>query len=558
MDKQEILTQLHKMATVEDLAELLDHIKREHELFGKIRYDISAKMLRHFSSDNIAPKRFRTFHISKKNGGKREIKAPCAQLDVILTCINEMLKAIYEPSDAAMGFAQGRSVVSNAQMHVGHNYVFNIDLENFFPSIPQPRVWKRLQLPPFNFSKPIANVLAGLCCTKDATSGVNVLPQGSPASPLITNAICDKLDHRMKGVAKRFGLHYSRYADDMTFSSMHNVYREGSDFRCEIQRLIEQQGFRMNEKKTRLQKRGTRQEVTGLTVNEVANVTRKYVRFLRWILHIWETKGYGEAYACFYPKYKYDKGYIKKGEPVMENVIGGKLNYLRMVKGVTNEAYRKLDARYAKLQQLQSADSRADKNKSFIYVWPYTMEQFKELFHTDITLEISRNNKVIGKCLVEGEIGGKPYERTTYLSLSDSTQKLLFPDSYALSEGTQLDSAKIKDCYVSLCRRKDKNFWLITNSRPKRSHCLSASNLKIDINILLDIWEKEGFEAAVGQFMIDVNDSYDPTTIAEIDDNQWDDGLKETKAKNYSEGDSNETPLIDKASEPRKDLKKRP
>ena len=334
-------------------------------------------MLKHFSSDSIAPKRFRTFKIRKKSGGFREIKAPCRQLDIILSCINIMLKAIYTPSDTAMGFTSGRSVLSNAQVHVGHNYVFNMDLKDFFPSIPQARLWKRLQLPPFNFPKEIANILAGLCCSYDETVKSNVLPQGSPASPLLTNAICDKLDRRMKGVAKRFGLHYSRYADDMTFSSMHNVYQEGSKFRIEIERIISEQGFRMNDSKTRLQKTGTRQEVTGLTVNAFANVSRKYISDLRWILSVWEKEGYAKAYALFYPKYKYEKGYIKKGEPVMENVIGGKrLNYLKMVRGANNLAYQKLAARFATLQELVFIDNETDDTKSYIYVQPYTLKEF--------------------------------------------------------------------------------------------------------------------------------------------------------------------------------------
>lgn len=225
MEKTEITELIRSMTTVSDLASILNSIKKSE--FSSVKYySISESMLRYFSSDSIAPKRFRAFKIRKKSGGFRVIKAPCQQLDVILSCVNFMLKAIYTPSDVSMGFTTGRSVLDNAQLHIGHNYVFNIDLKDFFPSISQARVWKRLQLSPFNFSKKIASVLAGLCCSYDEKLNVSALPQGSPASPLLTNAICDKLDRRMKGVAKRFGLHYSRYADDMTFSSMHNVYQE--------------------------------------------------------------------------------------------------------------------------------------------------------------------------------------------------------------------------------------------------------------------------------------------------------------------------------------------
>lgn len=484
MEKSEITAQLSSVQSAKDLAHLLDQIKRDE--FAKVRYSITKKMLRHYSSDAINPKRFRTFHIRKKSGGQREIKAPCRQLDVILTCVNILLNAVYKPSDAAMGFTAGKSVLNNARIHVGHNYVFNIDLKDFFPSIPQARVWKRLQLPPFSFPVEVANIVAGLCCSYDETVNLNVLPQGSPASPLLTNAICDNLDRRMKGVAKRFGLHYTRYADDMTFSSMHNVYQEGGEFRTEIKRIITGQGFRMNEAKTRLQKTGARQEVTGLTVNAIANVSRKYISDLRWILHVWETEGYAKAYALFYPKYKHEKGYIKKGEPVMENVVGGKLNYLKMVRGATNPAYQKLAARFEALQEHIFVDNETDDAKSYVYVQPYTIANFQALFHTQISLEISRDGKLIGKCVIDN--------KDKVLAISKSTQKILCPELSEMAPGDVIQSDDLKSCFVTLCRNRGKNFWLITKFRPKRSHCLSIQNLKVRPDELLSLWEKNGLE----------------------------------------------------------------
>lgn len=152
---------------------------------------------------------------------------------LLLRYVNEVFKAVYSPSDYAMGFTEQRSVVTNANVHKGQNYILNIDLKDFFPSIEQPRIWKRLQLKPFNFPIPVANVLAGMCSMKETRTledgtkkDFYVLPQGAPTSPIITNMICDTLDRRLAGLAKRFGLHYTRYADDITFSSMHNVYQK--------------------------------------------------------------------------------------------------------------------------------------------------------------------------------------------------------------------------------------------------------------------------------------------------------------------------------------------
>lgn len=490
MEKQTIRNRAKQLHTVMEFAKLLDEIKQEE--FGTSKYGITVKQLFHFSYVAKGSEKYKTFQIRKKSGGLREINAPSYQLGVLLYILNILLKSIYTPSSSVMGFTEGKSVVDNAKMHVGHHYVFNIDLKDFFPSIPQGRVWARLQLPPFNFTKEIANVIAGLCCHSDANKNVNVLPQGAPTSPLLTNAVCDKLDRRMRGVAKRFGLHYSRYADDMTFSSMHNVYQEGSDFRLEIKRIIEEQGFTMNENKTRLLRDGQRQEVTGLTVNSIVNVSRKYVSDLRWMLHIWETEGYAKAYSIFYPKYKKEKGYIKKGEPVMENVIGGKLNYLRMVKGANNPTFVKLQERYNKLQQIVYIDNETDKGKSYVYVQSYTMEDFRRLFSTDVFLEVSPKKKLIGKCTLAG--------MDKVIPISKSTQKVLCSNADILLVGTVVKSDLLQKCYVTLCRAKGKNFWLITKSEFMRSVCLSIQNAHVDIDALLSVWEVKGLEAAVSAF----------------------------------------------------------
>ncbi len=490
MEKSEIQFRVKSVKNLADFARLLNDIKADE--FRTSKYKISENLLRHYSFDKIVPNRYKTFQIRKKSGGIREINAPCYQLSILLYLINILLKAIYTPKTCVMGFTEGRSIVMNASMHTGHHYVFNIDLENFFPSIPQARVWARLQLAPFNFPVEVASVVAGLCCHTNAGGTQNVLPQGAATSPLLTNAICDKLDRRMLGVARKFGLHYSRYADDMTFSSMHNVYQEDSEFRNEIKRIIEEQGFKMNDKKTRILRDGQRQEVTGLTVNENVNLTKKYIRDLRCILHVWEKEGYGKAYAYFYPFYKKEKGYIKKGEPVMENVIGGKLNYMRMVKGEGNAAYKKLLNRYNKLQQIVYVDNETDKGNSYIYVHSYAMKDFEENFHTSISLEVSPKQKLIGKCQLAG--------MDKVLPVSKSTQLHLCPNLTELVPKTIIKSDLLKQCFVTLCRAKGKNFWLITKSEMNRSRCLSILNANIDVDALLDIWEKESIKRAAQVF----------------------------------------------------------
>lgn len=508
MEKQTILSETKKITSIEDLARLLNKIKQDE--FSTERYPITSKQLLHFCNSKIVPNRYKVFYIRKKNGGLREINAPCYQLSIILHVLNILLKSVYTPSDSAMGFTEGRSILTNASMHVGHNYVLNLDLKDFFPSIPQARVWKRLQLPPFNFTQEIANVVAGLCCHKNKEKGISVLPQGAATSPILTNAICDKLDRRLKGVANRFGLHYSRYADDMTFSGMRNKFRDDDDFMQEVKRIVSEQGFVLNDAKKRVLKKDVRQEVTGLTVNSIVNVSRKYIKDLRFLLNIWERYGYSKAYACFYPRYKKEKGYIKKGEPVMENVIEGKLNYLKMIRGVNNPSYLKLVHRYNNLQQMVYVDSETDKGTNYIYVQPYTLIEFEKEFNTKISLEISPKCKVVGKCTIYG------MDKT--LPISVTTQKMLCPNAESLIPGSEVTSDKLKEAFVTLCRHKGKNFWLITLFEPKRSKCMSLQTAKMDVDLLLDCWEKKGLEKAVELFNCIIEESITPDELSNLKD----------------------------------------
>lgn len=354
MDKETLISRARALETPKDFLNLMNEIKAD--LMGDKSFQFSVRQLHILCNPKNDKKRYVSFEIPKKSGGSRQICAPSGNLKWFQICLNELFKALYTPSPYAMGFTVGKSIVDNARMHTNQNYVFNIDLKDFFPSIDQARVWKRLQLAPFNFNPKIAGLIAGLCSIKSVRYSDNeaftecyVLPQGAPTSPLLTNAICDTLDRRLHGLAKRFGLHYSRYADDITFSSMHNVYQSSSDFRNELERIITEQRFTINPSKTRLNHCSTRQEVTGLTVGQKVNVTRKYIRDVRAILHIWEKYGMNAAYATFYPRYKSEKCQLHRGEPNLINVISGKLCYLKMVKGENDPVYAKLYAQFVRL-----------------------------------------------------------------------------------------------------------------------------------------------------------------------------------------------------------------
>lgn len=406
MDRETLVAKTHTLKSSNDLFNLLNEIKAD--LLGDKSYPFTRKQFLILCNPKNDKKRYYYFEIPKKSGGMRQICAPCGNLKWFQLCLNEIFKALYTPSPYAMGFTEGRSIVDNARMHTNQNYVFNIDLQDFFPSIDQARVWKRLQLAPFNFNPKVAGVIAGFCAIKSVRYDENeaftecfVLPQGAPTSPLLTNAICDTLDRRLHGLAKRFGLHYSRYADDITFSSMHNVYQPESEFRKELKRIISEQHFTINEKKTRLNHCSGRQEVTGLTVGAKINVARKYVKDVRAILHIWEKYGINAAFATFYPRYKSEKCQLHRGEPNLVNVISGKLCYLKMVKGENDLVYTKLNNQFLRLIGEQKKHER---QCNIDYLFTMSKSKFEKKLGITITFaNCKKDNKPYGSFDFQGK-----------------------------------------------------------------------------------------------------------------------------------------------------------
>lgn len=458
MDRNYIAQQAAKMETKHDLLSLLNRIKISwfEDMGMTVKFHpFTMKQLNYYSNPNHTFHRYSQFKIKKKTGGFRQITAPRSKtFKLMLMCLNEMFKSIYSPSDFAMGFTEGRSVVSNASIHKGQNYIFNIDLKDFFPSIYRVRVRARLQAKPFCFNENIAMLLAGLCSMK-ISSGHNdgrdyVLPQGSPTSPIITNMICDNLDRRLAGLAKRFGLRYSRYADDITFSSMHNVYQTNGEFRTELRRIIEGQGFTINEAKTRLQKQGSRQEVTGLIVSDKLNVTQHYVRDIRNILFIWEHYGYNAAFTRFFPRYKAEKGHVKKGVPDLINVLDGKLMYLKMVKGAEDSVYIRLFSKYRTLaDKAHSIDNTTEHGVTYVETIPLHDFEVNNLTEVIIDWVVPTSDDENGQ--------PKPKRRTASFTL-DGKRVYASVNKNVKKE----DEQKKELLAISNCRdAKNKQFWLI-------------------------------------------------------------------------------------------------
>lgn len=294
-----------------------------------------------------ATERYREIEIPKKNGGKRLIFAPCDRLKLLQSRLASLLNGCYEEifdpkkykHSLAHGFRKNHSIITNAQSHVNRRHVFNIDLKDFFPSINFGRIQGFfIKDKHFELSKNIATIIAQIACHESK------LPQGSPCSPVISNFICCSLDFKLVKLAKKVKCHYSRYADDITFSTnkkefpkeiavqleeSDNLWKVGKKLESEILRS----GFEINEKKTSLQTSNSRQLATGLVVNEKLNVKKEYYKLAGAMCSSLFMKGHFQIE----PKTNLEKVEGKEKIPGTIKQLEGILGYIYQIKRISDD-----------------------------------------------------------------------------------------------------------------------------------------------------------------------------------------------------------------------------
>ncbi|WP_374006481.1 reverse transcriptase domain-containing protein [Delftia lacustris] len=242
---------------------------------------------------------YHSFTLPKKTGGERLISAPMPRLKRAQYWVLDNILGKVPAHDAAHGFLAGRSIVSNAAPHAGHDVVINLDVKDFFPSIAFGRikgVFRHL-----GYGEAMATLLALLCSENRAQAWQvdgeklfvggkareRVLPQGAPTSPMLTNLLCRRLDRRLLGLARQLGFVYTRYADDLTFSASGEAARDNvGRLLGRVRWILRDEGFTPHPDKERVMRKGRRQEVTGLVVNaDKPGVSRETRRRLRAALH---------------------------------------------------------------------------------------------------------------------------------------------------------------------------------------------------------------------------------------------------------------------------------
>jgi RNA-directed DNA polymerase len=292
--------------------------------------DITINQLRFLSfSRRVATvSHYVRFKIPKKTGGVRSISAPLPRLKQAQQWIldNILEQIVLHPN--AHGFRRGRSIITNAQPHVGALVVINLDLQDFFPSISYQRV--KGIFCSLGYSEAVATIL-GLICTEPEMTQVELdgrsyyiaqterhLPQGAPSSPALTNLLCRRLDRRLTGLSTSRGFAYTRYADDLTFSTINpEKIRDIGNILQGVRSIVAHEGLAIHPDKTRVLRKSQHQEVTGVVVNEKLNIDRTTLKKFRATLHHIEKDGLA------------GKTWGKGGDLLMS--IEGFANYVMMI-----------------------------------------------------------------------------------------------------------------------------------------------------------------------------------------------------------------------------------
>lgn len=342
----------------------IDKIKTRNELADFL--NVPRKKLTYILYIKKVDNLYTSFDIPKKSGGFRHIHAPCKDLkfvqkklaDALYIYQKEIWKKNNTKANISHAFQKGKSFITNAKIHRNKKYVINIDLENFFDCFHFGRV-RGFFIKNYNFqlSEEVATVIAQLACYKGK------LPQGSPCSPVITNLICNIFDTRISKLAKKYRLNYTRYADDLTFSTNnHNFLNLESAFFEELEIEINNAGFKINEKKTRVQYHNSRQEVTGIVVNKKLHVNRDY---------------YKKTRAMAYHLYKNGEYLIDEETQGTINQLEGRFSFINQLEWYNN----KLDSNSKQLK-FENLNGREKEYSQFLF-YKYFFANPKPLIVTE-------------------------------------------------------------------------------------------------------------------------------------------------------------------------------
>lgn len=285
---------------------------------------------------------YREYTIPKRNGGFRLIEDPEPALKNVLRRLNPYLQAVYHSvrSGAAYGFMlcpdqdpEPRNILTNARRHCGRAYLLNADFLDFFHAVSQTSLQRLFEREPFDFPEELSGALARLCCRKGR------LPIGSPTSPVLSNFAARPLDAALFQLARHHQWHYTRFADDLSFSSDAVI---GPAHVREVRQCCLVEGFRFNERKVVVYGPGDDKYVTGLLVNDSVEVPADFLENLHAEITKLQT-----VLEIKFRTGQYQSGWVER----FRQQIEGHLRFARFVLGSQHPDYQHLLHQYEAAQK---------------------------------------------------------------------------------------------------------------------------------------------------------------------------------------------------------------
>lgn len=333
---------------------LLKSVKNTKDLAELLSVPLQAVTYALYGINRLGLPKYTKFTIPKKDGTERIINAPVKDLKDIQKNVASLMQECFriicileghrkhdkEITSICHGFIKGKSIITNAIPHKNSRYILNLDLKDFFGQIHFGRVYGFFKNNKhFGLEDEVAKTLANICCYQ------NGLPQGAPTSPIISNLIAGVLDIRLASLAKKHKCYYTRYADDLTFSTNLKEFPKQLaiiENGCvtiggSLNKVIDKCGFEINVKKNRLQFCDSRQDVTGLVVNKKVNVPSDYRNRARVIWH--KMKNGKEIYAINAKKENKENKENKEDINYLTGVLGHIHNVRREHRITTDSEY---------------------------------------------------------------------------------------------------------------------------------------------------------------------------------------------------------------------------
>ncbi len=284
-----------------------------------------------------APPQYQAFNLPKADGGKRLIEAPNDRLKKIQQTLNHAFQAYYHgirPMSVYGGVAAAdndlpvRNILSNARRHLNRQWILNLDLTDFYHQVPMQKIEDLLR-GVIGMGEKTATAIARLCCFK------NRLPMGAPTSCILANFACLDLDKALQAVANKHNLRYTRFIDDMTFSSNQEIPESVID---KLRAAINQSGFHMNEHKMWQKHLANSPEVTGLILLPgKVDIAPAYITDLKKDIDLYRqmVKAGDRLKQIFHDRNLWH----------FRQHLQGKVNFVGMVRGKMDATFRQLRKR---------------------------------------------------------------------------------------------------------------------------------------------------------------------------------------------------------------------